>query len=65
MEKLPIFSSRGKVRPVLCKLNDFKIFKISNDELHSESKSVKIGFSLIKGSYATVFLRELIKSQKR
>jgi len=46
---------------------DFKLLDISEDELNQEelpgSLKVKVSFTLDKGEYATVLLRELIKRE--
>ena len=55
------FEYRGSFRAMTTKPIGFKILEVSNDELFPGRKKLKIEFSLIKGSYATMFLRELMK----
>ncbi len=56
INSMPELSSRGETRPVFFEINDFKIHSISQD-------NVTLQFSLPKGTYATVFLREIIKDR--
>ena len=52
---------KGSIRAMMVKPIDLKLLEISEDEFNKSKKKVKIQFSLPKGSYATMFLREMIK----
>lgn len=52
---------KGSIRAVTVKPNDLKILELTDDEYYQGKKKIKIEFSLQKGSYATMLLRELIK----
>jgi tRNA pseudouridine13 synthase len=62
IEKIPEISSKGTRRPVLLpvqvKLSDEGV---SDDDMNPGRNKVKLKFSLPKGSYATVVLREYMK----
>lgn len=51
----------GSFRAIATKPIGLKILELNNDEVFKCKKKLKIEFSLIKGSYATMLLRELIK----
>jgi len=55
------FVYRGSFRAMTTKPIGFKILELNDDELFPGRKKLKIEFSLIKGSYATTFLREFMK----
>ena len=52
---------KGSIRAMMVKPIDLKLLEISDDEFNENKNKVKIQFSLIKGSYATMLLREIIK----
>ncbi|MBN1214651.1 MAG: tRNA pseudouridine(13) synthase TruD [Candidatus Lokiarchaeota archaeon] len=56
------FKMKGSYRAITIKPIGLKIIKIVEDEIYPENKKLKFEFSLNKGSYATMLLRELIKS---
>jgi tRNA pseudouridine13 synthase len=58
---IPEISSRGEVRAVLASLNDFSFEQISKLNSNGSRNRVRLSFMLNLGSYATVFLRELMK----
>ncbi len=58
---MPQISSKGNLRTALMPLRDLKIDKPSKDEANSSKKMVSLRFALMKGSYATVVLREFMK----
>lgn len=62
--KLPDFPhlrSEGDYRACFTPLHDFELMEVGDDNLNMNKKMAKVGFALEKGSYATVFLRELMK----
>jgi tRNA pseudouridine13 synthase len=52
---------KGSIRAMTVKPWDLKMKELTEDNLYKERKKVTIGFSLQKGSYATMLIREIIK----
>ncbi|MHA1914116.1 MAG: tRNA pseudouridine(13) synthase TruD [Promethearchaeota archaeon] len=52
---------KGSIRAMTVKPTELKLIELTDDELNPQRKKLKIEFSLQKGSYATMLLRELIK----
>ncbi len=57
--KEPAF--KGSIRAITAKPTMLKLLELEDDDLHPGKKKVKIEFSLLRGSYATMLIRELIK----
>lgn len=55
-------SRRGGLRPVITPVCDFKLNKISTSTNNNMSQ-VELSFMMMRGSYATVFLREIMKPE--
>lgn len=55
------FKLKGSYRPIYMKPAGLKILELSEDEFHSGKMKLTIEFSLVRGSYATLILRELMK----
>ena len=62
IREIPELSSEGYLRRVFVEVRDLKIGKLEDDELNKGMKRVKICFSLPKGSYATLVIREMFNS---
>jgi tRNA pseudouridine13 synthase len=58
-------SSKGEYRKLFSKVKNINIEEIEEDELHEDKLKLKISFVLEKGQYATNFLREIIKPEKK
>ncbi len=58
---LPELSGRGGLRPITSPIINFRIRDISRDLNDQESIQVTLEFMLLRGSYATILLREIIK----
>jgi tRNA pseudouridine13 synthase len=58
---LPRISSRGRLRTAITSVNSFSVGEVSNDANKPSRRDVEVSFMLHRGSYATVFLRELMK----
>lgn len=58
---MPELSLKGGLRTALAPLKGFSLNKISKDEVSPHKKKVAVSFMLYRGSYATVFLREIMK----
>jgi tRNA pseudouridine13 synthase len=52
---------KGSIRAMSVKPWDLEMVELSEDDLFKDRKKIKIEFSLQKGSYATMLIRELIK----
>jgi tRNA pseudouridine13 synthase len=62
LKSMPEMSSRGMFRLILLKVYDLKVSDISNDEYSENAIKLTVSFSLPKGSYATIVLREFMKT---
>jgi tRNA pseudouridine13 synthase len=58
---LEIYDFKGSFRPLITKPLGLKILEYTNDEVFQNKYKLKIEFSLQKGSYATMLLREIVK----
>ena len=61
---LPDLSSKGGLRAVLAPVKDFSFSVGEDDGAEGSRRRVNVGFSLFRGSYATVVLREIMKSRR-
>jgi tRNA pseudouridine13 synthase len=53
--------SRGGLRAIAAPLLDFKLNDVSDDMEDVQNRAIKLDFTLYRGSYATVVLREFMK----
>lgn len=58
---IPQISSKGSLRTALMSIRDQKVDKVSEDNVNPGEMMMSLSFSLMKGSYATVVLREFMK----
>ncbi|NVM43897.1 MAG: tRNA pseudouridine(13) synthase TruD [Candidatus Lokiarchaeota archaeon] len=58
---LETYDFKGSFRPLIAKPLGLKILEYSEDNVFQNSHKLKIEFTLQKGSYATLLLREIIK----
>jgi tRNA pseudouridine13 synthase len=63
LQSIPEISSKGGYRLILSKVSDLKVLDISEDEYSENAIKLTISFSLSKGSYATMVLREFMKTE--
>ena len=61
IEAVPEISLRGRLRAATVPLNSFSLEEISEDHTNPSKHKAKISFTLYRGSYATIVLRELMK----
>ncbi len=61
IDAIPEISLRGGLRAVLVPLNDFLLSEISEDSANPSKQKAELSFTLHRGSYATIVLRELMK----
>jgi len=52
---------KGSIRPIIVKPTALKVLELVDDDLNLGKKKIKFEFSLQKGTYATMLIRELIK----
>ena len=60
---MPEATANGKVRAILNPVWNLSQKEISEDVENEGTKKLKLAFNLNRGSYATVVLREFMKSQ--
>jgi tRNA pseudouridine13 synthase len=60
---MPRISAGGGLRRALMSIEDFMVKKPSKDSVNSVKQQVELSFTLNKGSYATVVLREFMKPE--
>ena len=58
---MPEISAKGELRTALTELRDYSLGKIGRDMANPSKYLVRVRFTLYRGSYATVFLREIMK----
>jgi tRNA pseudouridine13 synthase len=61
VQEMPRISARGGVRPIVSPIRGFRVHEPSQTEEDERELQVKLGFMLLRGSYATMLLRELMK----
>lgn len=62
VREIPELSSEGYSRKVFIEVKDLKIGNLENDGLNKGKKKVRVCFSLPKGSYATIVIKEMFSS---
>ncbi len=60
IEALPETSGRGELRMAISPIQTFKLHEVSSDT-DSAKQQADVGFMLLRGSYATMLLREIMK----
>lgn len=58
---VPEISGRGELRTAITPLNNFSLNEVSEDSANASKHEAKVSFTLYRGSYATILLRELVK----
>lgn len=61
VQEMPRISGKGELRPVVSPIRNFKLENISHDEECAKGRRVRMSFMLLRGSYATMLLREIMK----
>jgi tRNA pseudouridine13 synthase len=56
-----VFSTKGDYRPLLTYPHNLKLISIDDDDENEGLKKATVSFTLNKGQYATVLIREIIK----
>ncbi|MEM2547224.1 MAG: tRNA pseudouridine(13) synthase TruD, partial [Candidatus Bathyarchaeia archaeon] len=60
---MPELSMKGGLRTALTPLNNFQLNEITKDSTNPSKMEIKVSFMLHRGSYATIFLREVMKNR--
>ena len=63
VQELPRISGKGGLRTIISPVRDFRINELFGSDEVEGGNRVKISFMLLRGSYATILLREVIKPQ--
>ena len=63
LASMPELGSPGAIRPALFKPEKFKVTEISRDEHNLDRLKLTLSFTLKRGFYATIGLREFMKPQ--
>ena len=58
---MPEITARGELRTAITPLNNFSLNEISVDSANPSKHKAEVSFTLYRGSYATILLRELVK----
>jgi tRNA pseudouridine13 synthase len=61
---MPDMVSKGELRAMVTPVQNFHLVEVFEDPTKSSRQAAKVTFTLYRGSYATVVLRELIKTDK-
>jgi tRNA pseudouridine13 synthase len=61
VDAIPEMSGRGELRAIISPVRDFRVDEISSATKNSSEYEVGLRFMLLRGSYATVVLREIMK----
>lgn len=61
IREVPELSSEGTSRKVWVMIKELNVGELEEDELNNGMKKVKITFSLPKGSYATIVIKEMFR----
>jgi tRNA pseudouridine13 synthase len=60
---MPEMSLKGELRTATTPISNFSVGQISREQIHPSKCTAKLSFTLNRSSYATVFLRELMKTR--
>jgi tRNA pseudouridine13 synthase len=61
VDAIPEASGRGGLRAVVAPIKGFKVHGVSTCTANQRERQANLSFMLLRGSYATVFLREIMK----
>lgn len=63
VSSMPEMSAAGELRAAMAPIINLNVEKPTRDELNSGKKKIRISFTMHRGCYATVVLREFMKSR--
>jgi tRNA pseudouridine13 synthase len=58
---MPEITTRGELRAAITPLNNFSLNEVAEDSANLLKQKAEVSFTLYRGSYATILLRELMK----
>ena len=58
---IPRISGKGQLRALVSPVKDFKVHRILHSKENLNEHQVELSFMLLRGSYATMLLREIMK----
>jgi len=58
---MPEMSESGRLRTIIAPMKDFLLQEISSDPKAPQENEIQVSFMLLRGSYATTLLREIMK----
>jgi tRNA pseudouridine13 synthase len=61
VDALPAISGRGELRAIISPIKNFRVRNISRIAGNLKEHQAELEFMLLRGSYATVLLREIMK----
>lgn len=61
IKQIPELSQEGGIRNVFVEVKNFKVLEKDEDELNPGKKKIKVSFSLPKGSYGTLVVKEMLE----
>jgi tRNA(Glu) U13 pseudouridine synthase TruD len=61
---MPDMISKGELRAMVTPVQNFHLVDVFEDSTKSSGQAAEVTFTLYRGSYATVVLRELIKTNR-
>ena len=61
VDAIPRISGKGQLRALVSPVKDFKVHHILNSKENLNENQVELSFMLLRGSYATMLLREIMK----
>lgn len=61
IKSMPEISLRGELRTTIAPVDDFSLNEIPKDFANPSKRNVEVSFTLYRGSYATIILREIMK----
>ncbi len=62
IEAMPEIARRGGLRAVVAPVKNLKVYGVSACAAHQRVRRADLSFMLLRGSYATVLLREIMKA---
>lgn len=63
IKQIPELSQEGGLRKIFIEVKDFKILEKGDDKLNEGKKKFEISFTLPKGSYGTMVVKEIFKEK--
>ena len=60
IKQIPNLSVEGTMRKIVEKIDNLVISNVEEDELHEGKKKVTLTFSLTKGNYATMVVKQIL-----